>query len=81
MFAGEAGFDGVEGGFGLTLRRCWSAGFLGVLAIGSETGGGDGGFGFGPDGGLQFFWRGLLSVPILRESEGRLELVRRGAIL
>ena len=36
-FAGEAGFDGVEAGFGLTLGGGWSVGFLGVLAVSSET--------------------------------------------
>ena len=38
IFAGEAVFEGVEGSLCLTLRSGWSAGFLGVLSVSSETG-------------------------------------------
>jgi hypothetical protein len=40
--ASEAGFDGVERDGGFASLCFWAAGFLGVLAIGFETGSGDG---------------------------------------
>ena len=44
---GQAGFDGVQGGFGFAFGSRWAGAFLGVGAIGTAACVGDGTLGFG----------------------------------